>query len=163
MFAPWKEIFHKLKHCIKNQRHHFANKGPSSQSYGFSISHVCGSWTIKKGEYQRINAFELRCWRLLRVHWTARRSNQEILKEINLEYSLKDWYLKPQYFGHLMERADSLEKTLMLGKIEVRRGRGWQRMRLLDTIMDSVNMNLSKIWEIAEDRGAWHGAVHGVT
>ena len=114
------------------------------------------SWTINKAEHQRIDAFELWCWkRLLRVPWTARRSNQLILKEINLEYSLEGLTLKlnHQYFGHLMQRADSLEKTLMLGKTEGKRRREQQRMRCLHSIMDSVNMNLSKCWERVEGRG----------
>ena len=130
------------------------------------IMYGCESWTIKKAEHRRIDAFELWCWRrLLRVPWTARRSNQSILKEITHEYSLEGLMvrLKFQYFGHLLRRTDSLEETLMLGKIEGRRRRGRQKRRWLDGITNSMDMNLSKLREIAEDRGVLHAVVHGVT
>ena len=150
MLTPWKQSSDQPRQHIKKQRHYFINKGPSSQSYGLDVRDMygCESWTIKKVERLKIDAFELWCWRrLLRVPWTPRISNQPILKEISPEYSLEGLMLKLklQYFGHLMRRTNSLENTLMLGKIEGRRRKRQQTIRWLDGITDMMDMSLSKL------------------
>ena len=174
MLAPWKKSYDQLRWHIKKQRHYFANKGLSSQSYVF-FSHVW-MWELEYknilffsnsywSQIDRIDTFELWCWRrLLRVPWSARRSNLSILKEVKPEHSLEGLMLKLklQYFVHLIQRTDSLEKTLMLGKIDSKRRSRWQRMRWIDSITDSVDLNLSKFWKTVEGKEGWHAAVHGV-
>ena len=149
MLTPWKASYDQRRQYIKKQRHYFLTKVCLVKAMVFPvIMYGCESWTIKKAECQRIDASELWCWRrLLRIPWTARRLNQSIPKEISPEYSLEGLMMKLQYLGHLMPRTDSLEKTLMLGKIEGRRRRGQQRMRWLDGITDSMDMNVSKFQE----------------
>ena len=164
-FAPLKKSYHQPRQHIKNRDITLPSKVHLVKAMVFpGVMYGCESWPIKKAEHQRTYAFELWCWRrLLKVPWTARRSNQSILKEISSEYSLKGLILKLQYLGHLKWRTDSFEKTLMLGKIEGRRRTGLQRTRWLDSITDLMDMSLSMLWEFVMDRKACPAELHGVT
>ena len=166
MIAPEKESYNKTRQCIKKQRYHFETKVYTVKVIFFPVvMYRCENWVIKKAEHWRLVAFELWCWRRpLKVPWTARRFKQSILKEINPKHSL-DWLmlkLKFQYYGHLMWRANSLKKTLMLEKIEGRRRKGWHRMRWPDSITESMDMSLCKLKETVKNREASSATVHGV-
>ena len=165
-FTPQKKSYDQPDNTLKSSDVTLPKKVRLVKAMVFpGVMYRCENWTVKKAEHWRIDAFELCCWRrLFRVPWTTRRSNQSILKEISPEYSLEGLMLKLklQYFGHLIWRTDSLEKTLMLEKIEGRKRRGWQRIRWVDGIIDSMNMSSSRFQEIVKDRGTWHAAVHGV-